>query len=74
MVNFKNTIIIMYEQHWHVTLIQETFEDASGHDLDVVAETAKDKVLDLLRQTIRPEFFNRIDEVIMVSSIAEKGN
>ncbi len=70
-VNFKNTIIIM-TSNIGSHLIQETFEDANGHDLDVVAETAKDKVLDLLRQTIRPEFFNRIDEVIMFHPLQRK--
>ena len=70
-VNFKNTIIIM-TSNIGSHLIQETFEDANGHDLDVVAETAKDKVLDLLRQTIRPEFFNRIDEVIMFHPLHKK--
>ncbi len=70
-VNFKNTIIIM-TSNIGSHLIQETFEDASGHDLDIVAETAKEKVLDLLRQTIRPEFFNRIDEVIMFHPLQRK--
>ena len=70
-VNFKNTIIIM-TSNIGSHLIQETFEDANGHDLDIVAETAKEKVLDLLRQTIRPEFFNRIDEVIMFHPLHRK--
>ena len=70
-VNFKNTIIIM-TSNIGSHLIQETFEDANGHDLDIVAETAKEKVLELLRQTIRPEFFNRIDEVIMFHPLQRK--
>lgn len=70
-VNFKNTLIIM-TSNIGSHLIQETFEDAKGHDLDVVAEIAKEKVLDLLRQTIRPEFFNRIDEVIMFHPLHKK--
>ncbi len=70
-VNFKNTLIIM-TSNIGSHLIQETFEDAKGHDLDVVVETAKEKVLDLLRQTIRPEFFNRIDEVIMFHPLHKK--
>ena len=70
-VNFKNTIIIM-TSNIGSHLIQETFEDANGHDLDIVAETAKEKVLELLRQTIRPEFFNRIDEVIMFRPLQRK--
>ena len=70
-VNFKNTIIIM-TSNIGSHLIQETFEDANGHDMNVVAETAKDKVLDLLRQTIRPEFFNRIDEVIMFHPLQQR--
>ncbi len=71
MVNFKNTIIIM-TSNIGSHLIQETFEDATENNVDELTETAKDKVLDLLRQTIRPEFFNRIDEVIMFHPLMRK--
>lgn len=46
-------------------IIQESFENASERNLDIVAEDANAKVLELLRATIRPEFLNRVDEIIM---------
>lgn len=66
-VNFKNTIIIM-TSNLGSDIIQENFEGLSGsndakfHD---VFERTKDDVILMLRQTLRPEFINRIDEVIM---------
>ena len=46
-------------------IIQESFENASERNLDIIAEEANAKVLELLRATIRPEFLNRVDEIIM---------
>jgi ATP-dependent Clp protease ATP-binding subunit ClpB len=63
-VNFKNTIIIM-TSNIGSHIIQESFENASERNLDIVAEEANAKVLELLRATIRPEFLNRVDEIIM---------
>lgn len=63
-VNFKNTIIIM-TSNLGSHLIQETFEGVKYKDYDQAADKAKFKVLELLKQTIRPEFLNRIDETIM---------
>ena len=63
-VNFKNTIIIM-TSNIGSHIIQELFENVSEKNLDEVVEHAKTEVMNLLRQTIRPEFLNRVDEVIM---------
>ncbi len=63
-VNFKNTIIIM-TSNMGSAVIQENFETVTDKNKDEVVERTKDEVMLLLRQTIRPEFLNRIDEVIM---------
>jgi ATP-dependent Clp protease ATP-binding subunit ClpB len=69
MVNFKNTIIIM-TSNLGSHLIQESFEGIKEGHYDEVAEKTKFKVLELLRQTIRPEFLNRIDETIMFTPLS----
>ncbi len=63
-VNFKNTIIIM-TSNMGAHIIQENFEKLEGKNIDSVVETTKKEVFGLLKQTIRPEFLNRIDEVLM---------
>ncbi len=63
-VNFKNTIIIM-TSNLGSSIIQEAFEKVNEHNKDAVVEKTKIEVVALLKQTIRPEFLNRIDEVIM---------
>lgn len=63
-VNFKNTIIIM-TSNMGSHIIQTNFEDVNEKNVDEVTESTKAEVMTLLRQTIRPEFLNRIDEVIM---------
>ena len=63
-VNFKNTIIIM-TSNMGSQIIQANFEDVTEKNRDVVMERTRREVLDLLRQTIRPEFLNRIDEIIL---------
>lgn len=63
-VNFKNTIIIM-TSNMGSHIIQANFENVSEKNKTEVVENTKREVMDLLRQTIRPEFLNRIDEVIM---------
>lgn len=70
-VNFKNTIIIM-TSNMGSHLIQENFADMEGKDVDVVVEKTKDQVMDLLRQTLRPEFLNRVDDVIMFHPLMKK--
>jgi len=63
-VNFKNTIIIM-TSNIGSHLIQEAFENIQESDLEDATRKAKVEVMNLLRQTIRPEFLNRVDEIIM---------
>ncbi len=63
-VNFKNTIVIM-TSNMGSHIIQENFEKVTEKNKEEVVEATKAEVMILLRQTIRPEFLNRIDEVIM---------
>ncbi|MFN3341986.1 MAG: ATP-dependent chaperone ClpB [Flavobacteriales bacterium] len=64
MVNFKNTIIIM-TSNIGSHIIQENFDKMGKKDPEEVAEITKREVFELLKQSVRPEFLNRIDEVIM---------
>ena len=70
-VNFKNTIIIM-TSNIGSHLIQEAFEGVTEQTADVATERARVEVINLLRQTIRPEFLNRVDEVIMFKPLLKK--
>ncbi len=63
-VNFKNTIIIM-TSNMGSHIIQDNFENVTEENKEDVVQKTKIEVMGLLRQTIRPEFLNRIDEVIM---------
>ncbi len=63
-VNFKNTIIIM-TSNMGSHIIQANFENVNEDNKEEVVEQTKIEVMELLRQTIRPEFLNRVDEVIM---------
>jgi ATP-dependent Clp protease ATP-binding subunit ClpB len=63
-VNFKNTIIIM-TSNMGSQIIQVNFENVTEKNKAEVVENTKREVMNLLKQTIRPEFLNRIDEVIM---------
>jgi ATP-dependent Clp protease ATP-binding subunit ClpB len=67
-VNFKNTIIIM-TSNLGSHLIQDAFEGVDESGLEDATEKAKADVMNLLRQTIRPEFLNRVDEIIMFSPL-----
>ncbi len=64
LVNFKNTIIIM-TSNMGSNIIQENFGNVSEQNKESVVEITKVEVVNLLKQTIRPEFLNRIDEIIM---------
>ena len=66
--DFKNTIIIM-TSNMGSHIIQEKFEDTD--DIDSAAEAARVEVLGLLRKTIRPEFLNRIDDIIMFTPLSK---
>lgn len=70
-VNFKNTIIIM-TSNIGSHLIQDAFENVNDSNVDALTERAKADVMDLLRKTIRPEFLNRVDEIIMFSPLLKK--
>jgi ATP-dependent Clp protease ATP-binding subunit ClpB len=63
-VNFKNTLIIM-TSNMGSQIIQANFEHVTESNKEEVVEQTKVEVMNLLRQTIRPEFLNRVDEVIM---------
>lgn len=63
-VDFKNTIIIM-TSNIGSHIIQHNFEEVNELNKDEIVDRTKVEVLDLLRQTIRPEFLNRVDEIIM---------
>lgn len=63
-VNFKNTIIIM-TSNLGSNIIQENFEKINESNLATIVEKTKEEVFDLLKQTLRPEFLNRIDETVL---------
>lgn len=63
-VNFKNTIVIM-TSNIGSDIIQRNFDHVKEENLMAVTETTKLEVLERLKQTVRPEFLNRIDEIIM---------
>lgn len=71
MVNFKNTIIIM-TSNIGSHLIQDAFEDVNELNVEEKTEQSKSEVMTLLKQTIRPEFLNRVDEIIMFSPLLQK--
>jgi len=70
-VNFKNTIIIM-TSNIGSHLIQDAFEKVNENNVEEVTDKAKAEVMGLLRQTIRPEFLNRVDEIIMFRPLMRK--
>jgi ATP-dependent Clp protease ATP-binding subunit ClpB len=67
LADFKNTIIIM-TSNMGSAIIQEKFENLKG-GIDAATEAAKSEVLGLLKQTVRPEFINRIDEIVMFTPL-----
>ncbi len=70
-VNFKNTIIIM-TSNIGSHLIQDAFDKVNEKNVDEVTDKAKLEVMTLLRETIRPEFLNRVDEIIMFRPLMKK--
>jgi ATP-dependent Clp protease ATP-binding subunit ClpB len=70
-VNFKNTIIIM-TSNMGSSLIRENFEKLTSENRNQVVAETKREVLDLMKKTIRPEFLNRIDEIIMFTPLNEE--
>ena len=69
-VNFKNTIIIM-TSNIGSNMIRENFEKINKENHDAIVERTKTQLFELLKQTIRPEFLNRIDELIMFAPLNE---
>ncbi len=70
-VNFKNTIIVM-TSNMGSHIIQENFAELKDRDMEEVMENTKQQVMDLLRQVLRPEFLNRVDDVIMFHPLMRK--
>ena len=70
-VNFKNTIIIM-TSNLGSSYIQEQFEKINAQNHDAIIEETKEKIMEMLKKTIRPEFLNRIDETIMFTPLNEE--
>ncbi len=67
-VNFKNTIIIM-TSNIGSHLIKDNFKDLTEANREAVVAKTKNELFELLKQTIRPEFLNRIDELIMFTPL-----
>ena len=70
-VNFKNTIIIM-TSNLGSQYIQQQFQELREDNREEVINKTKVTVMDMLKQTIRPEFLNRIDETIMFLPLTQK--
>src|SRR5690606_29749212 len=70
-VNFKNSIIIM-TSNLGSHLIQENFENITDDNVDGIVAKTKDEVFTLLKQTLRPEFLNRIDETVLIQPLTRK--
>ena len=70
LADFKNTIIIM-TSNMGSQIIQDKFENLKG-SVEAATEAAKVEVLGLLKQTVRPEFINRIDEIVMFTPLTNE--
>jgi len=72
-VNFKNTVIIM-TSNMGSSIIQERFADVDEKNIAAIIDHTKDEVMQLLKQAMRPEFLNRIDDIIMFHPLLKKRN
>lgn len=70
-VNFKNTIIIM-TSNMGSHIIQANFADLKDKNVDEVVDATKEEVMDLLKEMLRPEFLNRVDDVVMFHPLLKK--
>src|SRR5574344_958269 len=70
-VNFKNTIIIM-TSNLGSSYIQQQFENMNDSNKEIVIEDTRKEVMDMLKKTIRPEFLNRIDDIIMFLPLSKE--
>jgi ATP-dependent Clp protease ATP-binding subunit ClpB len=68
--NFKNTIIIM-TSNIGAHIIQSNFADMEEYNREAIIERTKEEVFELLKQSVRPEFLNRIDELIMFRPLSQ---
>ncbi len=71
LANFKNTIIIM-TSNMGSEILQENLSNVEGSDLDRVYEKSRTQVFELLKRNLRPEFLNRIDELVMFRPLTMK--
>jgi ATP-dependent Clp protease ATP-binding subunit ClpB len=69
--NFKNAIVIM-TSNIGSDIIRDNFDNVSEEKLEETAEKTKRELMDMLRKTIKPEFLNRIDEIIMFNPLTKK--
>ena len=69
--NFKNTIIIM-TSNIGSHLIQEKMTQMEGWNNAIILEETKEEVMTLLRQVVRPEFLNRVDEIVLFEPLTEE--
>ncbi len=70
-VNFKNTIIVM-TSNIGSQMIRENFEKINNTNRDEITGQTKNEVMNMLKKIVRPEFLNRIDEIIMFAPLSEK--
>ena len=70
-INFKNTIIIMTSNEGS-PIIRQNFADMKDENRQEVIDKTKQDVMDLLKMKIRPEFLNRIDEIVMFTPLNKK--
>lgn len=70
-VNFKNTIIIM-TSNLGSDVIRQNLEELNGQNDEQILDTTRTQVMNLLKNTIRPEFLNRIDETVMFTPLSEE--
>ena len=71
LANFKNTIIIM-TSNIGSDIIRENFNTVDNSNLEKVIESTKNQVFELLKRSVRPEFLNRIDELVMFKPLTMK--
>jgi ATP-dependent Clp protease ATP-binding subunit ClpB len=69
--NFKNTIIIM-TSNTGADIIQKNFKELNEYNHEEVVDRTRDEVVERLRQHMRPEFLNRIDEIVMFQPLKRK--
>ena len=70
-VNFKNTIVIM-TSNVGSHIIQDNFNNINENNIDEITHNTRDEVFELMKKSIRPEFLNRIDEIIMFTPLTKK--